>query len=135
MTIGVRWASRCDMGIDPIPGMEAYGHPRDVNDVANTFPNLRIIMAHLGTPFLDETERVLKRHKMVFADISFFIEIQDSQSATSIIKEIGAERLMFGSDFPFVNPKSAIDNLLCLDLSDDEKEMILSRNAIRILKL
>lgn len=122
-------------GIDPIPGMEIYGHPKDVSDVATAFPNLRIIMAHLGTPFLDETELVLRRHEMVFADISFFIEIQDSTTAASIIKKMGVEKLMFGSDFPFVNPRDAVHNLLCLDLSDDEKEKILSRNAIRILKL
>jgi hypothetical protein len=123
------------MGMDRIPGMDIYGHPPDIEDVAHSFPRLRIIIAHLGTPFLDETENVLRKHEMVFADISFFIEIQDAKSAASIMRKMGLEKLMFGSDFPFIKPGNAIESLLCLGLSDDEKEMILWRNAARILKL
>ncbi|MBI4831382.1 MAG: amidohydrolase family protein [Candidatus Lindowbacteria bacterium] len=33
-------------GLDPIPGMEIYGHPGDVDDIARDFPHLKIIMAH-----------------------------------------------------------------------------------------
>jgi predicted TIM-barrel fold metal-dependent hydrolase len=134
-------AQACDIpvlfhtGIDPIPGMEIYGHPKDVADVAREFPNLRIIMAHLGTPFIEETQDVLRSHQNVFADVSFFIEIAGSDNAACIIRRMGAEKLMFGSDFPFIRPVSAIDSLLCTDLNDEDKERIFWKNAREVLHL
>jgi len=53
---------------------------------------------------------------------------------SSLIREVGPDRVMFGSDYPFVEPKAAIRRVLELDLSEDEKERILWKNAIRILK-
>jgi predicted TIM-barrel fold metal-dependent hydrolase len=40
---------------------------------------------------------------------------------------------MFGSDYPFIEPKAAIRKVLRLDLSEDDKERILWKNAVRIL--
>ncbi|MBI5117124.1 amidohydrolase [Candidatus Poribacteria bacterium] len=122
-------------GLDPIPGMDIYGHPKDVDDVAREFAGLKIIMAHLGTPFIDEAQDVMKRRQNVFADISFFIEIEGSDSASCIIRKIGAEKLMFGSDFPFIKPRSAIETLLCTNLSDEDKERILWKTAHEVLNL
>jgi predicted TIM-barrel fold metal-dependent hydrolase len=42
---------------------------------------------------------------------------------------------MFGSDFPFFNPKDILRKVLNLDIKDEEKEMILYKNAERVLRL
>jgi predicted TIM-barrel fold metal-dependent hydrolase len=122
-------------GGDPIPGMELYGHPRDVRDVARAFPSLTIIMAHVGIPFFEEAKEVLQRHRNVHTDISYFIEYMDPAVAVAILDEIGYERILFGSDFPFVKPKNAIEKVLRLKIDDKKKAMILSENARAVLSL
>ena len=122
-------------GLDPIPGMEKYGHPKDVGDVASLFPDLTLIMAHLGAPFYGEAREVLKKHENVFADTSVFLDLTTINKASSLIKEIGVDRFMFGSDYPFFTPKNMLNKVEKLDISEEEKEMILNKNAIRILKL
>lgn len=122
-------------GLDPIPGMEKYGHPKDVGEVASLFPDLTIIMAHLGAPFYDEAQKVLENNENVFADTSVFLDLVSTRKATSLIKKIGVNRFMFGSDFPFFNPKAMLKKVLKLEIKKEEKEMILYRNAERVLRL
>lgn len=142
-------------GGDPIPGSELYGHPRDVSEIASSFPNLIIIMAHMGVPFFEETTEVMKKHENVFTDVAFTVAYDDvidfsnklgieisslskevwQQTVSTLIKDFGYERVLFGSDFPFIKPSLALKEFLELDLSDEGKEMILWRNAAEILKI
>jgi predicted TIM-barrel fold metal-dependent hydrolase len=142
-------------GGDPVFGREIFGHPRDVDEVASAFPKLTIIMAHMGIPFFEETKEVMRRHPNVHTDISFTVSFGDVRSfaarhgldtsflspqfwratVSSLIAEIGPERVLFGSDFPFVRPAEALRACLALDLSDREKEMIIYENAKALLAL
>jgi len=122
-------------GGDPIQGMELYGHPRDVDEIASAFPNLTIIIAHVGIPFFDEAKELLSRHENVFTDISFTVEVIDAKTLSSLVQDVGLERVMFGSDFPFVEPKGAIRKVLELHIPDSGKEKILWRNAVDVLNL
>ena len=132
-------------GGDPLPGRELYGHPRDVDEIASTFPDLTIIMAHMGIPFFEETKAILRKHNNVFTDIAFSVVYDDvlsfserhdidasflthafwNETLSSLIKDFGYEKVLFGSDFPFVKPSRAIKAFLDLDISDDGKEKIL----------
>lgn len=47
-----------------------FAHPRHIDSLALTRPNLKIIMAHLGCPFFDDAMTLLTRHKNVYADLS-----------------------------------------------------------------
>jgi hypothetical protein len=121
-------------GGDPIQGMELYGHPRDLDEVATAFPKLKLIIAHFGIPFFDEATELMGKHENVFADISFTLEVIDPEQLSSLIRKVGVDRVMFGSDYPFIEPKAAIQNVLELNLSDEDKERILWKNAVEILK-
>jgi ferredoxin len=66
--------------------MELYGHPRDLDEVASAFPNLKIIMAHFGIPFFDEATELMAKHENVFTDISFTVEVIEPKQMSSLIK-------------------------------------------------
>ena len=55
--------------------------------------------------------------------------------AVRIIHKIGVERVMFGSDGPAHDRLPQLEQLLRLPLSDQEKQLILSGNAKRILHI
>ena len=142
-------------GGDPVPGMEIFGHPRDIDVVATNFPDLLIILAHMGIPFFDETKDILKRHRNVYTDIAFTIAYDDVLSFSkqheidasfltrdfwksmliSLINDFGCERILYGSDFPFIRPKTALREFLDLDLPDKARDRILLKNAREILGL
>jgi uncharacterized protein len=142
-------------GGDPVPGTEIFGHPRDVDEIAGAFPNLIIIMAHMGVPFFEETREILKRHKNVYTDLAFTASFDDvhafsrrhgidapfltldfwRDTVSSLINDFGYERVLYGSDFPFIKPKAALKEFLELGIPDQGKEMILLKNAREILKL
>ena len=50
-----------------------------------------------------------------------------------IIKKHGAEKILFGSDFPWHLPSQEIDLINSLELSASDKELILGGNAERLL--
>ena len=47
-----------------------YARPYLIDEVARTFPKLRIVIAQLGQPWVDETICMLGKHQNVFADVS-----------------------------------------------------------------
>lgn len=143
-------------GGDPTPGREIYAHPREVDEIASAFPNLKINMAHMGAPFFDETKAILSKHENVFTDISFTIDYNEvmklakrqgmidvsnlsksdfNSTISALIKDFGIEKIMYGSDFPYARPEDAINGLMALDLDDDAKEQILWKNAEAFLSI
>ena len=47
-----------------------YGRPYLLDEIARTFPNLRMIVAQFGQPWVDETICMLGKHQHVLADVS-----------------------------------------------------------------
>ncbi len=142
-------------GGDPVPGAEIFGHPRDVGEIAAAFPRLTIIMAHMGIPFFDETKEIMGKYKNVYTDLSFAVAFEEvmafsrlqrmevpfltrefwKDTISTLIGEIGYDRVLFGSDFPFIKPSTALDEFLKLPIPDAKKEIILWKNAEGILGL
>ena len=60
----------------------------------------------------------------------------DEDELVRLVRDIGVERVMFGSDFPWYDPGEAIKEVRALPgLSDGELSAILGGNAARILDL
>jgi len=98
-------------------------------------------MAHLGMGFLNEVTSMAQTYPNLAFDCSAIIsaipaegEFSDSQ-ITGLIKKIGVERVMLGSDFPWYDPAEAMARLLRLDFSEQEKRLLLAGNAVRIYRL
>ena len=51
------------------------------------------------------------------------------------VKAVGAERILFGTDYPITNPGMYVQAVLGEHISEEEKEKIFYKNAQRILKL
>lgn len=49
------------------------------------------------------------------------------------LQEYGAEKLIYGSDFPFGTPDSEVEKIIMLDIPTTEKENILSKNILKLL--
>ena len=118
-----------------------YAQPKNFDEVLASFPNLTLVMAHLGMGYFDETTSLARTYPNLQFDCCAIINLTGAAGGpsdaelTALIREIGVERVMFGSDFPWFDPADAIQRLLGLDFSEQEKRLLLAENAIRIYKL
>jgi len=57
---------------------------------------------------------------------------QDNAFVVDVIRRIGAERMLFGSDYPFGSPIHDVTRFLWMPLTDDEKGLIVGGNASKL---
>lgn len=87
-----------------------FAQPYLIDEVARTFPDLRIVLTGLGFPFLDQAMALLAKHPAVFADLSELIQHPwRVYNALLLAYQHGVmDQVLFGSNFPFCTPEKAI---------------------------
>ena len=111
-----------------------YSHPRRLKKVIQDFPHLQIIAAHLGGWSLFDEAFELLRNTDCFLDISSTMMFLAPEQVTKYIRGYGAERILFGTDFPLWNPQEEVCRFNRLNLTAAEYEKIAFQNALGILK-
>lgn len=121
-----------------------FGEPYHFVEVLKNFPNLILILAHLGSVFWDERIEIAQQFHNVYFDTAWGFSAVDrvsfqprrdlaEEDAPRIMRRIGVDRILFGSDAPYSDAVMQIEQILRLPLSSQEKKLILSENAKRIL--
>jgi len=111
-----------------------YGRPYLIDEIARSFPNLRIVIAQLGQPWIDETICMLAKHHNVFADVSGMLSRpwQAYNALVSAYQHGVIEKLLFGSDFPYTNATDCIEALFSINqLAQGTNLPVVPREALR----
>ena len=114
-----------------------YSNPNRLLPVLKAFPKLTVIGAHFGGwSIWDDASRVLCEYPNLFVDCSstFPFAGNDLALGERLIHRYGADRVMFGSDFPMWSPEEELKTFFKLNLTDEERKLILAENAKRIYK-
>jgi predicted TIM-barrel fold metal-dependent hydrolase len=101
-------------GASPIREAELrYAHPLVMDEVAIAFPDLRVVLAHMGHPWQKDTIVTIRKHPHLYADTSALVFRPWSLfEALRVATEWGVtDKLLFGSDFPLATPAETIDGL------------------------
>jgi predicted TIM-barrel fold metal-dependent hydrolase len=90
-----------------------YAWPVHMDKVACDFPGLKIILAHLGHPWIGETLAIIRKQENVFADLSaLYYRPWQFYNAMMMASEYGCcNKILFGSDFPATTTGSSIEGL------------------------
>lgn len=124
-----------------------YSRPVHFDAVAVDFPDLKMILAHLGHPWEGETISVIRRHANVFADISalYYRPWQFYNSMRLLVEYKAQHKVLFGSDFPFTTTGDSIKNVRALnsvtgssglpEVPAEVIEEIIHRDALTLLNL
>ncbi|HWE68944.1 MAG TPA: amidohydrolase family protein [Acidimicrobiales bacterium] len=120
----------------------ASARPSEFATILEKWPDLRLVLAHLGGAAWRETELIAGSFPQVVFDLSEIIEWVGAPNAPTapelvgLIRSIGADRVMLGSDFPWYDPTKTVDRVMSLpDLGVVEQEAILGGTAVRVLGL
>ncbi|MDL2236673.1 amidohydrolase family protein [Christensenellaceae bacterium OttesenSCG-928-K19] len=122
-------------GFDPVSPDVIHASPERIRNVIKTFPDLKLIAAHLGGHMqYDEAEKYIVGLD-TFIDISMAPPTCPQDQFERIIKNHGIEKVLFGSDCPWTFPDMELDMLRKAHLTQDEMDQILYKNAQKLLKL
>jgi hypothetical protein len=101
-------------GASPIPDAPLrFAHPLLMDELAIAFPDLRLVIAHMGHPWQRDTIVTIRKHPHLYADVSALIFRPWSlYEALRLATEWGVtHKLLFGSDFPLATARETMDGL------------------------
>ena len=92
-------------------GSLEWADPCLLDKVAMAFPDLKLIVAHFGQPYMEQTAILMRKNENVFADLSarYHRPWQLYHGIMIAIEYQVVDRLLFGSDFPVRTPRVAIE--------------------------
>jgi len=123
--------AHCGMGLAPV----LY------EGVAKSYPDVTLILAHLGFDqswsnmfaYPEQANYLARKYKNVYLDTSAATWI--SYTLEHAVAEVGADKLIFGSDGPWFSPSIMLACLRELELPERDMRKILYENIAKILNL
>jgi uncharacterized protein len=125
-------------------GKLRYSHPLNIDDVAVDNPELRLVICHIGNPWIRDCMEIVYKNKNVHADISGLV-LGDFKShfkkfmlqqVKEMILYAGEPRyLLYGTDWPICRMRTYLKFVNELGLPPETKELILWKNAAQLFKL
>lgn len=115
--------------------VQIHANTREMQYLADTFPETTIVFPHLGGNRDDISARIdiIAKHANTHIDLSGS-GIERVGILEKAVKEIGADRVLYGSDFTINEPSAVIARVDNAFLSAEDREKILFRNVERLLE-
>ena len=117
----------------------SQANPLRVDDVAVEFPDLRIMLTHLGTLWHNESFMVVEKNPNVFIDTAAYLYEIEQILTMDLVRRIGEDKIIFGTDYPMPysgkihEMKDFVQCVNSLKLTDRVKEKIFSKNINSLL--
>jgi predicted TIM-barrel fold metal-dependent hydrolase len=122
-------------GRAPLEKKEVFGTPERFSRMIASYPEIKVVLAHLGGLCMwDEVRRyLLPVSENVCFDTSYVSFYLSRAEEKKLIRDIGVDNVLFGSDYPWEDPGEAARIINGLELSEPEKEAVLWKNAFGLL--
>ena len=107
-----------------------------IDQVALDFPELVIVVGHIGYPRTEEMIAVARKHENVYIDTSAYTTRRYPPELVAYMRsKSGRRKVMFGTNYPMILHQQALQDLDTLGLDDEARELFLAGNAQRVLGL
>ena len=83
----------------------------------------------------EDATRQLSKYENLYVDLSSSLYALSPETALELIHAYGADRVLWGTDYPMWESVSEMEYFNKIDLTDDERSKILYENAAKLLKL
>ena len=124
-----------------------YSHPLVMDQIAMRYPDLRMVLAHMGHPWQVDACVVIRKHPNLYADISgmFYRPLSFYEALRKASEWNVLPKLLFGTDYPITNAEENIEALRNVNhiregtnfppVPMDEIEALIHRNSLDLLGL
>lgn len=112
-----------------------YGQPMLVDDVAVDFPDMKVVLAHPGWPWTDESLSMALHKSNVFIDLSGWSPRYFPQQLVQHANTRLRHKMLFGTDFPLIHPGKWMAAAAEAGFRDDVLPLVMKENAARVLGL
>ncbi len=106
-----------------------------LDEVALTFPELRIVAGHIGHPWTDEMIGVAWKHENVYIDTSAYAPRYYPPQLVHYLKTYGQDKVLFGTNFPQLSWEKCVQQVREMNLPGDIQAKFLGGNARRVFQL
>lgn len=113
-----------------------FSNPNRLLPILEIYTSLTVVGAHLGGYSIwEEAAEKLNSLPNFYVDCSSSFPFIGTEKAKELIRKYGAEKVLFGTDYPMWSPKREIEAFLSLGLDENENRCILNSNAKKVFKL
>jgi predicted TIM-barrel fold metal-dependent hydrolase len=128
-------------------GLLEYTRPALLERIALDFPELKMVIAHMGHPWENETIVLIRKQPNIYADVSalFYRPWQFYNTMVLSVEYKVTHKMFFGTDFPVTTPKQSVEGIFSIKrfwqnsglpvIEDDVLNGIIERNPLEILGL
>lgn len=112
-----------------------YSEPKRLKNVLKKISDLKVICAHFGGwSIWNEGWKELADCDNVWVDTSSSLYSLDNRTAVNIINRYDEDKVLYGTDYPMWMPELEVNKINSLQISDERKEKIFSKNIINFFK-
>jgi len=115
--------------------LPSVARPILLDQIAIDFPELKLLGIHIGVPWTDEMIAMAWKHENVFIGIDAYAPKYLSPQLVHYMNSYGQDKVMFGTDFPVIDPQRAVDEMHQHDFRPGALQKIMRDTAIKVFKL
>lgn len=115
--------------------LRSVGRPITLDTIACDFPELKLVGIHLGWPWTEEMISVAYKHPNVYIGSDAYAPAYWPAEFVRYIDSWGRQKVLFGTDFPVIDPERAVTEIAALGLRRASQQRFLRNNAIELYKL
>jgi predicted TIM-barrel fold metal-dependent hydrolase len=112
--------------------LPSVGRPILLDRVAIDFPDLILIGIHIGVPWTDEMISMCWKHDNVYTAGDAYAPKHWPAQYTRYANTYGSHKVLFGTDWPVIDPERAVAEVAALGLRPDSHARLMRENALRI---
>jgi uncharacterized protein len=124
-------AIRHDVPVWVHTGHAPNATPTLMGTIARDYPEAKLIIGHMGSGMFYDAMWVARKYANVYLDIS----LQGGHAFGAACEEVGAGKLLFGSDAPYASPGSMKRVVEESSLSSADKGRVLGSNIAKLIKV
>lgn len=116
-------------------GPEPQSLPKFVGEIAPRYPHANFVIGHSGNTPEERAQAIAAAQ----ANPNVYLETCSTFRTPGVIEQLvneaGADRVLYGSDMPLMDPRPQMGKIITAQISADAKRQILGRNAQKLLRL
>ncbi|MFN4227934.1 MAG: amidohydrolase family protein [Candidatus Ratteibacteria bacterium] len=112
-------------------GNSVYTGDKEVEKILKKYKKIKLILGHSLHGTWDKAVEIIKNYENVYLELCAVID--ERGIIEKIISEIGSDKILFGTDFPWFNHHYYIGSLFGAGLSENEIRKILYLNSFKLL--